>query len=348
VIQIGSHQLNSCVVLAPMAGISDRPFRQLCRQFGAGLTATEMLSANLQVQRPQDSQLRGTHRDEASPRVVQIAGADPVIMAAAARLNVEQGAEIIDINMGCPVKKVLKQAAGSALLKDEALVTAILSSVVQAVNVPVTLKIRTGWSPQLRNGVTIAKIAEQCGIQALAVHGRTRECMFNGSAEYDTIAAIKAAIHIPVFANGDITSAEKAHEVLAQTHADGVMIGRAARGRPWLFRDIDCYLSSGTLPASLPTAMMLTLALQHVRELHQFYGLPMGLGFARKHVAWYLENLPDAGTDAPPDTRVGIQPDPKEFRRFFNTLDSAGSQLDSLEEFFSRYLHSNLAKETAA
>jgi tRNA-dihydrouridine synthase B len=323
-----------------MAGISDRPFRQLCRQFGAGLTATEMLSANLQVQRPQASQLRGIHRDELSPRVVQIAGADPATMAAAARLNVEQGAEIIDINMGCPVKKVLKQAAGSALLKDEPLVAAILMSVVQAVNVPVTLKIRTGWSPELRNGVTIAKIAEQCGIQALAVHGRTRACMFNGSAEYDTIAAIKAAIRMPVFANGDIDSAEKALEVLTQTHADGVMIGRAARGRPWLFRDIDHYLSDGTLPASLPAAMMHTLALQHVRELHQFYGLPIGLGFARKHVAWYLENLTNTQMDAHTTAQ--------EFRKFFNSLDSADSQLDSLEQFFSHYLHHNLAKETAA
>jgi tRNA-dihydrouridine synthase B len=318
VIQIGPHQLGSSVVLAPMAGISDRPFRRLCRQFGAAVTATEMLSAQLQVQRPQTSVLRGIHREEQSPRVVQIAGADPAMMAAAARLNVEQGAEIIDINMGCPVKKVLKQAAGSALLKDEALVTAILQSVVQAVEVPVTLKIRTGWSPELRNGVTIARIAEACGVRALAVHGRTRACMFNGNAEYDTIAAIKAAITIPVFANGDIDSAEKAWQVLSQTGVDGVMIGRAARGRPWLFRDIEHYLRTRTLPQALPLSYIHTLVLQHVEALHQFYGPQLGLGYVRKHVVWYLE--PYAGA--------------REFRSLFNTFDSAAAQVDALHEFF--------------
>ncbi|MFZ9583927.1 MAG: tRNA dihydrouridine synthase DusB [Pseudohongiellaceae bacterium] len=328
VTRIGPHQLGSRVVLAPMAGISDRPFRRLCRQFGAAVAATEMLSASLQLQQPERAGLRGIHREELSPRVVQIAGADPQAMAAAARLNVEQGAEIIDINMGCPVKKVLKQAAGSALLRDEPLVEAILRSVVQAVDVPVTLKIRTGWSPECRNGVRVAKIAEDCGIQALAVHGRTRACMFNGHAEYDTIAAIKAAVRLPVFANGDIDSPEKAAFVLAHTGADAVMIGRAARGCPWLFRDIAHFLTQGSLPPPLPASVVRALVLQHVAELHAFYGLPLGLGFARKHVTWYLEPL-----------GAGV-----EFRRFFNALDSAAAQLESLDAFFA----SPLLTEAAA
>jgi tRNA-dihydrouridine synthase B len=327
VIQIGSHQLGSRVVLAPMAGISDRPFRSLCRQFGAALTATEMLSAHVQLNHPQGSGLRGIHRDEPSPRVVQIAGADPVQMAACARLNVEQGAEIIDINMGCPVKKVLKQAAGSALLRDEPLVEAILKSVVQAVTVPVTLKIRTGWSPDMRNGIAIARIAEDAGIQAIAVHGRTRACMFNGNAEYDTIAAIKAAIRIPLFANGDISSADKARKVLDHTGADGVMIGRGARGRPWLFRDVDHFLRTGTLPQPLPLSLIHKLVIQHVKDLHQFYGAQHGLGFVRKHVAWYLE--PYAGA--------------AEFRRSFNALEDAAAQLDSLHGFFESLLQTETA-----
>jgi len=327
VIQIGPHQLGSRVVLAPMAGISDRPFRRLCRQFGAALAATEMLSAHVQLTHPQGTGLRGIHRDEASPRVVQIAGADPQQMAACARLNVEQGAEIIDINMGCPVKKVLKQAAGSALLRDEPLVDAILKSVVQAVNVPVTLKIRTGWSPDMRNGTTIARIAEDAGIQALAVHGRTRACMFNGDAEYDTIAAIKASIRIPLFANGDISTADKALKVLEHTGADGVMIGRGARGRPWLFRDIDHFLHTGVLPQPLPLSMIHKLVIQHVQELHHFYGAEHGLGFVRKHVAWYLE--PYAGA--------------VEFRRSFNALDSAAAQLDNLHVFFGGLLQTETA-----
>ncbi len=326
-IQIGPHQLSSRVVLAPKAGISDRPFRRLCRHFGAAVTATEMLSAHVQMLNPSGSALRGIHRDESSPRVVQIAGADPVTMAAAARLNVEQGAEIIDINMGCPAKKVLKQAAGSALLKDEPLVQAILASVVGAVSVPVTLKIRTGWSPDQRNGVNIARIAEDCGIMALAVHGRTRACMFNGHAEYDTIAAIKAAITIPVFANGDISSAEKAKYVLDQTGADGVMIGRAARGRPWLFRDIEQFLRNGTMPQPLPLALIHQLVVKHVEDLHQFYGPHTGLGFVRKHVAWYLEHYQGA----------------REFRSSFNTLDHANAQIDSLHGFFQRLQQTEIA-----
>lgn len=326
-ITIGAHQLTGNVVLAPMAGISDKPFRNLCRQFGAAVAATEMLSANLQMQNPAASQLRGIHRDETSPRVVQIAGADPVTMAAAARLNVEHGAEIIDINMGCPVKKVLKQAAGSALLQDEPLVRSILESVVKAVSVPVTLKIRTGWSPDLRNGVIIARIAEDAGIQSLAVHGRTRACMFNGSAEYDTIAAIKQAIQIPLFANGDITSPEKAWAVLEHTRADGVMVGRGARGRPWIFREIAHYLRTRTHLPPMPAARVHQLVLQHVRELHAFYGAIAGLGFARKHVAWYLETYPGA----------------LEFRRMFNALDSESAQLEQLDSYFAGLLQQGVA-----
>ncbi len=318
-LQIGPYTLASNVVLAPMAGISDKPFRLLCRQFGAALTATEMLSATLQLQRPDHNRWRGAHRDEAEPRVVQIAGADPATMAEAARINVAHGAQIIDINMGCPVKKILKQAAGSALLRDEPLVERILRAVVEAVEVPVTLKIRTGWSPEHRNGVTIARLAEDCGIAALAVHGRTRADLFNGNAEYDTIAAIKQAVSIPVFANGDIDSPQKAREVLDYTQADGVMIGRAARGQPWIFRDIQHYLRHGRQPEPLPLARIEALVFEHVRAIHAFYGTYLGLGFARKHVAWYLENYPGA----------------REFRSTFNALQSANEQLDALAAFFA-------------
>lgn len=302
-----------------MAGISDKPFRQLCRQFGAGLTATEMLSANLQVQNMKGSWQRGVHLDEDAPRTVQIAGSDPQMMAQAARLNMEHGAQIIDINMGCPVKKILKQAAGSALLRDEALVASILSAVVAAVDIPVTLKIRTGWNPEQRNGLNIARIAEDAGIQALAIHGRTRCDMFNGDAEYDTIAAIKAAISIPVIANGDITDPEKARYVLQHTNADAVMIGRAARGRPWIFREIQHYLDTGlTLPE--PAAEQIHQILRdHVLALHDFYGAFAGLGFARKNTAWYLE--PFAGS--------------LEFRRRFNQVAMLDEQLELIDEFFS-------------
>jgi tRNA-dihydrouridine synthase B len=304
-------------MLAPMAGISDRPFRILCRQHGAALAATEMLSSNPLLW--QDSELKRVHRDEVAPRVVQIAGADPDTIAEAARLNEEHGAQIIDINMGCPVKKILKQASGSALLKDEALVAAILQSVVKAVTVPVTLKIRTGWSPDQRNGVTIARIAEDAGIQALAVHGRTRACMFNGNAEYDTIAAIKQSVTIPVIANGDITTPEQARHVLQYTGADAVMIGRGARGRPWIFREISHFLQAGTQLPAMPDTLVEKILLMHVHQLHAFYGDHLGLGYTRKHVAWYLENYPDA----------------REFRRVFNTLESRSAQLEHIEQFFA-------------
>ena len=317
--RIGPYTLDSCVVLAPMAGISDRPFRALCRRFGAGVAATEMLSSNPQLLASPVSTLRRAHRDELEPRVVQIAGADPTALADFARFNVEQGAQVIDINMGCPVKKVLKQAAGSALLRDEVLVATLLKAVVAAVAVPVTLKIRTGWSPDLRNGVTIARIAEDCGISALAVHGRTRACMFNGDAEYDTIAAIKQSIRIPVTANGDITTPEKARAVLAHTGADAVMIGRGARGRPWIFREIEHFLRTGVHLPALPFVQIHQILSEHLRAIHAFYGEHMGLGYARKHTAWYLERFRGA----------------REFRAEFNRVGSAAAQLELVDRFFS-------------
>jgi tRNA-dihydrouridine synthase B len=313
-----------------MAGISDRPFRILCRQHGAALAATEMLSSNPLLW--QGSELKRVHRDEVAPRVVQIAGADPATIAEAARLNEEHGAQVIDINMGCPVKKILKQASGSALLKDEVLVAAILQSVVKAVNVPVTLKIRTGWSPEQRNGVTIARIAEDAGIQALAVHGRTRACMFNGNAEYDTIAAIKQSIKIPVIANGDITTPEQARHVLQYTGADAVMIGRGACGRPWIFREISHFLQTGTKLPPLPDTLVEKILLTHVRELHAFYGDHLGLGYTRKHVAWYLENYPGA----------------RAFRSVFNTLASRTAQLEHIEQFFAALRQGSQPQEHAA
>jgi tRNA-dihydrouridine synthase B len=317
--QIGPYTLDSRVVLAPMAGISDRPFRALCRQHGAAVAATEMLSSNPQMWDTEGSVRRRVHRDEQEPRIVQIAGADPVTLAEAARLNVEEGAQIIDINMGCPVKKILKQAAGSALLRDEALVETLLKAVVAAVNVPVTLKIRTGWSPDLRNGLRIARIAEDCGIAALAVHGRTRACMFNGEAEYDTMAAIKQSIRIPMLANGDITTPEKARAVLAHTQADAVMIGRGARGRPWIFREIEHFLRTGTHLPPLPLSGVHRIVREHLRAIHAFYGEHLGLGYARKHAAWYLE--PFAGA--------------REFRSEFNRVDSAAAQIELIERYFS-------------
>lgn len=287
-LQIGPYTLPNRVALAPMAGITDLPFRRLCAEFGAGLVVSEMISCNPRLRQSQKTQWRSRHDGEIAPRSVQIAGSEPLEMAAAARYNVEQGAQIIDINMGCPAKKVCRRAAGSALLADEELVRSILEAVVAAVDVPVTLKIRTGSAPDRRNGVTIARIAEGAGIAALAVHGRTRACAFTGQAEYDTIADIVQATRIPVFANGDITSAEKAAAVIAHTGAAGVMIGRAAQGRPWLCGQIAAHLETGVTPAPPSTAQQLDILYRHVAQLHQFYGDFMGVRIARKHVGWYL------------------------------------------------------------
>jgi tRNA-dihydrouridine synthase B len=288
-IQIGPYRLTNNLALAPMAGVTDLPFRLLCRRMGAGIAAGEMLTSDVRLWHTEKSRRRMDHSGEAEPRVVQIAGGDAHMMAQAARLNAAAGAQIIDINMGCPAKKVCNKAAGSALLKDEALVREILQAVVKAVQVPVTLKIRTGWDPLQRNGVQIARMAEDCGVQALAVHGRTRTCMFRGAAEYETIRAIKQSVAIPVFANGDIDSPPKARWVLEQTGADGVMIGRSAQGRPWIFREIQSLLQHGVTAAEPCLAEVRDIMLAHLRDLHAFYGEEAGVKVARKHIDWYAK-----------------------------------------------------------
>ncbi|MGP8288876.1 tRNA dihydrouridine synthase DusB [Vreelandella zhanjiangensis] len=287
---IGPYTLPNQVILAPMAGVTDRPFRQLCRQLGAGWVVGEMVTADPSLWHTRKSQLRMDHQGEPDPRVVQIAGGDAEMLAQAARLNVELGAQIIDINMGCPAKKVCNKAAGSALLRDEALVAEILDAVVKAVEVPVTLKIRTGWCAESNNGVRIARLAEDAGIQALAVHGRHREQRYTGWAEYDTIADIKSRLSIPVIANGDITSPEKAAEVLHYTGANAVMVGRGAQGNPWIFKQITHYLDHGEQLALPSLEERRRVLLAHVAALHAFYGDTMGVRIARKHIGWYLES----------------------------------------------------------
>lgn len=272
VVRIGPYTLPNRLILAPMAGVTDRPFRQLCRRLGAGMVVSEMVTSDVRLWNSRKSRLRLIHDGEDEPRSVQIAGGDPAMLAEAAQRNVELGAQIIDINMGCPAKKVCNKAAGSALLRDEALVAEILDAVVRAVDVPVTLKIRTGWDRDNRNGVTVAKLAEQAGIQALAVHGRTRADLYTGEAEYETIAAIKQAVSIPVFANGDIDSPEKARKVIEQTGVDALLIGRAAQGRPWIFREIDHYLRTGEHLPAAPLPEVQSILLEHLAELHLFMG----------------------------------------------------------------------------
>ncbi|EKP0306512.1 tRNA dihydrouridine synthase DusB [Aeromonas veronii] len=316
--QIGPHTLETPLIVAPMAGVTDRPFRELCLRLGAGMAVSEMLLANPDVWDTQKTRMRMDHSAEGGLRSVQIAGADPEMMAFAARYNVEQGAQIVDINMGCPAKKVNKKLAGSALLRAPDQVKAICQAVVDAVEVPVTLKIRTGWDPDNRNGVEIARIAEDCGIAALAVHGRTRACLYRGEAEYDTIKAIKQAVSIPVVANGDIDSPEKARYVLDYTGVDAVMIGRAAQGRPWIFREIRHFLETGTKLPPPEREEVRTLMNEHVTNLHRFYGAYLGARIARKHVGWYLD-----------EEETG-----REFRKHFNALDCADAQLEALEAYF--------------
>ena len=316
--QIGPHTLETPLIVAPMAGVTDRPFRELCLRLGAGMAVSEMLLANPDVWDTQKTRMRMDHSAEGGLRSVQIAGADPEMMAFAARYNVEQGAQIVDINMGCPAKKVNKKLAGSALLRYPDQVKAICRAVVDAVEVPVTLKIRTGWDPDNRNGVEIARIAEDCGIAALAVHGRTRACLYRGEAEYDTIKAIKQAVSIPVVANGDIDSPEKARYVLDYTGVDAVMIGRAAQGRPWIFREIRHFLETGTKLPPPEREEVRTLMNEHVTNLHRFYGAYLGARIARKHVGWYLD-----------EEETG-----REFRKHFNALDCADAQLEALEAYF--------------
>jgi tRNA-dihydrouridine synthase B len=291
-IKIGRYELPSRIVLAPMAGITDRPFRSLCRGFGAGLAASEMLSADSRLWETPKSRRRRDHAGEASPRVVQIAGYDPKMMADAARRNVDAGAEIIDINMGCPAKKVCNRLAGSALLQDEPLVASILAAVVAAVNAPVTLKTRTGWDPDHKNGVRIARLAEDSGIQALAIHGRTRSDMYRGAAEHESAWAIKQSVKIPVFANGDIVSAQQALEVLTMTGCDGVMIGRAAQGRPWIFDEVNYFLATKQLRADLPLQKVRDIMRAHLEDLYAFYGDATGIRVARKHLSWYCRRYP--------------------------------------------------------
>jgi tRNA-dihydrouridine synthase B len=293
--RIGRYELKSPLALAPMAGVTDRPFRLLCRRLGAGLATSEMVSSDVRLWHTPKSQRRMNHEGEPEPRAVQIAGADPGMMAQAAQRNVEAGAQIIDINMGCPVKKVCNRLAGSALLRDEALVGRILDAVVRAVDVPVTLKTRTGWSPEQRNGVAIARIAESAGIAALAIHGRTRACMFRGAAEHETVREIKSRVSIPVFVNGDIDSPEVARDVLARTGADGVMIGRAAQGRPWLFREVNFFLQSGQASAPVAPSEVRDILLAHLDALYSFYGEDTGVRVARKHLGWYCQHQTDAG-----------------------------------------------------
>jgi len=287
-VKIGPYTLQSNILLAPMAGVTDRPFRMLCRRFGAGLAASEMLSADVRLWDTPKSRRRMDHAGEPTPRVVQIAGFDPAMMAEAARRNVDNGAQIIDINMGCPAKKVCNRLAGSALLQDEALVARILHTVVQAVDVPVTLKTRTGWNPHNKNGLLIAKIAEDCGVQAIAIHGRTRTDMYHGNAEHETVSTIKANVRIPVFANGDIDSPQRAREILQQTKCDGVLIGRAAQGRPWIFDEVNFFLRSGEFRAALALEKVRDIMRAHLEDLYAFYGDETGVRVARKHLSWYL------------------------------------------------------------
>jgi len=318
VIQIGPHRLAGRALLAPMAGVTDLPFRRLCRHLGAALAAGEMLSADPRLWDTRESRRRRDHSGEPEPRVVQIAGGDPATMADAARRNADAGAQIIDINMGCPAKKVCNKDAGSALLRDESLVAEILAATVRAVDLPVTLKIRTGWDAQSRNALRIARLAEDSGIQALAVHGRTRACRFGGDAEYATVAAVKRAVRIPVFANGDIDSPEKARRVLRETGADGVMIGRAAQGRPWIFREIAALLDGAdALPPPTPAAVR-DIMLAHLRDLYDFYGPVPGARIARKHIGWYCTERPHAEV----------------FRRSVMQVASAEAQLAMVRDYF--------------
>ena len=318
--RIGAHALRNRLFVAPMAGITDRPFRLLARRFGAALAVCEMVSSRPELRESRKTRLRLDHRGEPGPISVQIAGSDPAMLAQAARFNADLGAEIVDINMGCPAKKVCNVQAGSALLGDEALVARILEAVVAAVEVPVTLKIRTGPDPARRNALRIARIAEAAGVRLLAIHGRTRACAFGGEAEYDTIAEVKSGIGIPVVANGDIRTPEDARRVLERTGADGVMIGRAAQGKPWLFRDIARFLETGERLAPPPAAEIGAVLDEHLEELYCLYGTEQGVRVARKHIGWTVRELP--GGEA--------------LRAAVNRVDSAAAQRGAVNDYFAR------------
>ena len=316
--QIGSYQLRNNIFVAPMAGVTDRPFRQLCKELGAGYAVSEMAASNPKLWETEKSSRRTNHEGEMEPKAVQIAGADPQMLAECAKFNVDKGAQIIDINMGCPVKKVCNAWCGSALLQDEKLVGQILDAVVAAVDVPVTLKFRTGWDRQHKNALQIARIAESAGIAMLTLHGRTRADGYKGAAEYDTIAAVKAQAKIPVVANGDITTPEKAKFVLEYTGVDAIMVGRAAQGRPWIFREIEYFLQTGQhLPPPLVSEVRALLD-RHLREHYAFYGEFMGVRTARKHIGWYVEDLVDG----------------EEFRQSMNKIESCEEQLAAVNSFF--------------
>jgi tRNA-dihydrouridine synthase B len=334
-LQIGRHTTSNRVVLAPMAGVTDKPFRDLCKQLGAGFMVSEMISSDSRLWASRKSRQRLEFGHEDYPKWIQIAGSDPLMLGQAARHIEQTGGQIVDINMGCPAKKVCRKAAGSALLKDIKLVEQILRSVVDAVDIPVTLKMRTGWSPTEKNALSVAHIAEDCGIAAISIHGRTRACHFSGEAEFDTIAEIKASVSVPVIANGDIDSPEKARRVMEYTGADGVMIGRAALGKPWVIGDIDQYLKTGIIRKPPSCASIGQLLLTHLDTLHRFYGEISGVRIARKHLGWYLSNT--VGGD--------------EFRRKFNGLNLAADQMEAIRLYFgsldSEQLR-NVEKEIAA
>ncbi len=316
---IGPYFLKNNLVVAPMAGVTDRPFRQLCKKMGAGMAVSEMVSSNSLFWGSEKTLRRANHEGEVDPISVQIAGADPVMMAQAARYNVEQGAQIIDINMGCPAKKICNTMAGSALLQNEQLVGKILDAVVRAVDTPVTLKIRTGWDKEHKNALVVARIAENAGIQALAIHGRTRACAYAGHAEYDTIATVKAAARIPVIANGDISSPEEARKVLEYTGVDAVMIGRAAQGRPWIFREISYYLATGNHLPLPEVAEIHHVLIKHLYDIYDFYGEYSGVRIARKHISWYTKGLIGSAM----------------FRHAMNQLQTTDQQVSAVNEFFS-------------
>jgi tRNA-dihydrouridine synthase B len=329
--QIGSHKLANALFVAPMAGVTDRPFRQLCKKLGAGYAVSEMIASNAMLWNSEKTQRRANHDGEFKPIAVQIAGADPTMMAQAAKLNVDRGAQIIDINMGCPAKKVCNVAAGSALLKDQPLVQQIVEAVVSAVGIgptatPVTLKIRTGWDREHKNALEIAKIAQNSGISMLTIHGRTRADLYHGEAEYETIRAVKESIAIPVVANGDINSPEKAKEVLNATKADAIMIGRAAQGRPWIFREIAHYLQTGEKLPNPQISEIQAIMNEHLMDHYSFYGEYTGLRTARKHIAWYCKGLRNSHA----------------FRHRMNTTDDCKTQLQMVNDYFEEMkLHSD-------
>ncbi|WP_373698903.1 tRNA dihydrouridine synthase DusB [Neisseria dentiae] len=318
--RIGAYLIDTPVALAPMAGITDKPFRRLCREYGAGWAVGEMLNSDPTLRHTRKTLRRSDFSGESGVAAVQIAGNDPAQMAEAARYNVGLGAQVIDINMGCPAKKVCNVSAGSALMQNEPLVYEILNAVVKAVNVPVTLKTRLGWHDEHKNILTVARMAEEAGIAAIAIHGRTRTQMYQGEASYDLIAEAKSRLNIPVWVNGDITSPQKAQAVLAQTGADGIMIGRGAQGQPWLFRDISYFAEHGCLPEPLSVAQCGETALRHIGAMHEFYGERDGVRIARKHIGWYIAALPDGET----------------VRSEINRMESAAEQYDALAAFLEK------------